>query len=272
MLVYLFWTSRKLWTVALPTFAIGVWLPFALNQSGDVIDGFWLQQSNPLRFLVDMSITTRFSDWSLNVVMLIVAVVMAILFIALWRWRSQVNGWWLALVVIPPSLQWFVGLVWHPIYLERTMIFSMLLLVVPVAWYLSKQGSRIIVGLALISILSGLGSLYTGDRSNMDDVITECEGRKVYAVNTYTAVHASHYTDADVMVYEDSNSTAQQLPMEARKALWDVVALDELDNDTCLLAQVDAYTKPEQLEHIQYLSIAPMIIEINRHAYWVVGK
>ena len=106
----------------------------------------------------------------------------------------------------------------------------------------------------------------------MDDVITECEGRKVYAVNTYTAVHASHYTDADVMVYEDSNSTAQQLPMEARKALWDVVALDELDNDTCLLAQVDAYTKPEQLEHIQYLSIAPMIIEINRHAYWVVGK
>ena len=75
---------------------------------------------------------------------------------------------WLGLTFGVPLAQWLTGFVWHPIYLERTMLFSVLLLLVPVASWLDRHATRLMSGFGIMVVLLGLLGVYTNDRNSFE--------------------------------------------------------------------------------------------------------
>ncbi|MEO0564066.1 MAG: hypothetical protein AAF125_18320, partial [Chloroflexota bacterium] len=263
--------TRRPWAVTVPALAIAWWFPTALAQASDVSDGFWIMQSTPVRFLVDMTITTRFPGWPLGIILLIVIAALGIIGAAVWAWRRDVSWLWLAAVVVPPVVQWSVGVVWSPIYLERTLLFSAALLVIPVGAWIERYGHQRVMVLGAAALLMALGSLTAQDRSIADDVLDQCGDRIVYAPTTYSAILASHYSDRVVVTSPESNTTAQELPRDVRRMLWLWNYEPDLQPGFCLFAQVDGFTSDEQVQHITALAPDAEIVRSNRFAYYAVA-
>lgn len=241
----------------LPAGAMASWLPVALQQAGDVSDGFWLTQYTPIRHIVEMTIGARFGGSESAVIPMIVS--MLILVVAVWKWRKRASWIWLAVATAVPAGQWITGVVWHPVYLPRTLLFSSLLLVIPVAWWLDRASIKPLAVAGALSVIIGLGALYQFDRTSYsDDIIAECgDASIIYATNTHTAILASHHGSADeVWLYEQGNSTAQYLPREAQEALFDNVTnlLREPVEDVCIVAQVSPFNSSAEMTHLTLLS------------------
>ncbi len=264
---------RRLLPAVVACGAVLIWLPMAALQASDVADGFWLQQSTVIRYLVDMTITVRFPEQPLGLVLVTLVSWLAVMGAAVWRWRDRADGLWLLMVAVIPLVQWSIGVVWQPIYLERTMLVSALLLIIPVAHYITYHARPAVTMLAVLAVLAALASILTQDRSIADDVFAHCDETYItYAGNTYTGIQASHYRhDWPVLVAKDGNSTAQSLPDTARRRLWLLLPGDEIARNTCVVAQVDAYTTPEQYDRLSRITDDDRtILEVNQHAYWVV--
>ena len=122
-----------------------------------------------------------------------------------------------------------------------------------------------LIGAALVMIV-------ISDRSMVDDVFAACgDANVVYAGNTYSAIQASHYTDAVVLTAINGNSTAQSLPDAARRSLWLVLLEPRPPAGACGVAQVDAFTSPQQLAHLEAMTdVRRKIVEVNEYAYWIV--
>jgi hypothetical protein len=267
-------TRRQWLAVSLPLVAIGAWLPVAVSQSADVSDGFWLMQSTPIRYLVDMTITTK-TDLPLSLLLVLVAGVCAILISSAWSWSKsgQVSWLWIILVAVIPAIQWSIGVVWHPVYLERTLIISAVLWLIPVAWWLEHRARISVTLLYAITIGLTLFSIATGDRSKADEAIAACGSSPIiYAVTTYSAIQATHYSDSLVIAYRNGNSTAQQLPTTSRNALWLLLDPGRIPAGVCVLAQVDAYTTDDQYQHLEQITgNRHQVIPVNTHSYYVVS-
>lgn len=261
--------SRRWWVAIFPALAIVGWLPFALEQSGDVANGFWLRQSIPVRYLVDMTISTRLPDLPIWVVLIVASVAMAITGAAVWQFRRLITWHWLAVLVIPAAGQWLAGEVWHPIYLSRTMLFSALLLSVPLAYWFGCSARRWVGWLGIASVAVMVGSLWVYDRSPVDEYIKLCGDSVIYAPSTYSAILATHYSDSMVVTSPDGNTTAQSLPQSVREKLWVNAKPDNL-NGMCLLSLVDSFTPEPQIELIYRLTHEPTIISEIDFAYYIV--
>lgn len=262
--------SGRLRVAVLPGLAVGSWFPFALQQASDVADGFWIRQSVPVRYIVDMTITTRFPDWPLPLVVVIVGVGLGVIGVAVWDWRRNASWLWLVTVTVPPAAQWLTGEVWNPIYLERSLLFSALLLAVPVGWWLNYNARHVTALAGLLAVSLALLSVWTLDRSNADAALAKCDSPIVWAGNTYSAVLANHYTDAIVMTATNPNSTAQSLPASSRRVLW--LEVEAPPPGACVFAQVDAYTTRNQLTQLQQLTDAATVETDTRYAYYLIDK
>lgn len=258
------------WRLSLATsIAIAVWVPFAFVQAGDVANGFWIMQSNPLRFIVDMTTTTRFFMSPLWLTLFVVGVWIALIGVSVWLWRKKASLLWLSLVTLPAVAQWLVGGVWHPIYLERTLLFSALLLVIPVAWWLSFKARPVLVLLMLVILMFANVELYMRDRTFADEALAACGGASVvYAPDTFSAVLADHYSDALIMVNrKHGNTLSQQLPDTTRETLWLVVNPEHLSPGTCFFIQEGALTDLGLWDHAK--SITRDIEVKHIHDYYV---
>lgn len=246
-------SQRKFLALLAPFSTIALWLPIGLSQAKDVADGFWLIQYPPYRHIIEMTIGSRFK--SAETAILPMAIVMAIIFVAIIKWRKKADLLWFAVVVIVPLAQWTVGVVWHPIYLPRTLLFSALLLIIPIASWLDTDANLLLAFGGIISLMVAIGSLYLLDRSSPgDDAIRACDGYPtIYTTNNHTGIWALHYSDASVMVYENGNSSAQQLTHEAQAALFDDVGnILERDNPSniCVVSQVSVFNSRDELAHL----------------------
>ncbi len=265
------WWHRK-WMYSLPGVAVILaWLPFAYVQSRDVVDGFWLQQSMPLRFAVDMTITNRFGDiLPPVVVLLMIGVFMSVVAASVWKWRKRVSWLWLALVVIPPAAQWLTGLVLAPIYLPRTLLFSALLLLVPLGEYVAYHSTIWIRGAVVVCVTMAMFAIYSHDRSPADDVVSRCEDRIVYAGTTFSAIVASHYSD-NVILWRDGETTAQDMSYDVRNDLWLLTDFEWLpEKDACFFTVVDSFTSQQQVDHLAKLVNEPEILYQNNYAYYAL--
>lgn len=246
--------NNKLRALILPTATIILWIPTVLIQAKDVSDGFWLPQYPVYQHAIEMTIGTRFvSAWTAFLPMVFV---MAIIGLAIWKWKARADELWLIVAIGVPLAQWIVGIVWHPIYLPRTLLFSALLLIIPVAWWLDNYAIRSLVFFGLVGLLIGIASLHLIDRSSQADVaIAHCDGYEtIYATNTKTAIFARHYRqDATVILYEQGNSLAQELPYATQRVIFDDVnnLLNMSIEDVCVVSRINMYNTPEEMNHLE---------------------
>src|SRR5690606_1395881 len=137
-------------------------------------------------------------------------ITVTIIGLSVWLWRKKADWLWFAVVVIVPLSQYIVSILWHPIYLPRTLFLSALLLIIPVAVWLDTNANVLLAFAGLLAMIVGIGSLYLIDRPASSNLaIQACEGYEtIYATNTHTAILAKHYSNARVIVYENGNSVA----------------------------------------------------------------
>jgi 4-amino-4-deoxy-L-arabinose transferase-like glycosyltransferase len=269
---------RKFLVAVLPVVSILSWLPIALNQASDVKNGFWITQSYPWSFIMDMTIGVRGSSpWSAAIPIIIF---ISVLGVALWLWKKQVDLLWVGIVVAVPLSQWFVGVVWHPIYLPRTLLFSALLLTIPMAWFLSNYTMKPLLIAGGVAVLVSIFNLNLLDRAvNGDVAIMLCADYSViYATNVNVAVRARHYNgDARIVVYSHGNSTAQQLTLSAQKAMFDDVndIFEIQDDDICIVSRVNMYNTEIEMNHLQEIAQVfgdPIRIEESDTTYYLIWR
>ncbi|MEM9954352.1 MAG: glycosyltransferase family 39 protein [Chloroflexota bacterium] len=245
-------SHRSLRALVLPFSSMGLWFPIAVTQASDVADGFWLPQWSGWQHISTMTVGVRFD--SPNVALLPIAITTALIGVSIWQWRKKADVAWLAVVVLVPLAQWLVGVVWHPIYLPRTLLFSALLLIVPVAQFLEDEAHRIIPIVALVCVFAAYLSMSLKDRNlDADTAIHACDGYEtIYASNVHTGIIARHFSDSQVIVYEHGNSTAQQLPRESQEAIFDSVGniFDYRSQDVCVVSQISVFNSEREIQHL----------------------
>lgn len=268
---------RTIRALIIPFSSMGIWFPVALNQSADVADGFWLPAWSPWMHVPEMTIGLRFD--TPDAALMPVAITTAIILVSVWLWRKQVDLSWMAVVIAVPFAQWIVGVIWHPIYLPRTLIFSALLLIIPVAFWLENYAHRYAAAVGLIAILVAYIAMnFTDKNLEADEAVFMCNDYStIYATNMHSGILARHFSDARVIVYEDGNSTAQQLPVQAQNALFDDVdnIFNLPDQDICVFTQVSVFNTPHEVEHIEQIIEAfdpgiHIIGEVEKLGYYMV--
>jgi hypothetical protein len=181
----------------------------------------------------------------------------AIISLAVWRWRYRLDNVWLMFVLAVPLMQWLVGFIWHPVYLPRTLLFSAILLAVPVAWWLDTVPVRWLAGAGCMALLVAVVSVQQYDRPyNADEAVQACSGYStIYATNTKTAILARHFSNADVLVFAGGNSTDQHLPDSARKVLFSGIGtLEHRMNNVCVIGKISMFNTQQEMNHIDELA------------------
>jgi uncharacterized membrane protein len=244
----------KLRTIILPIASIAAWFPFALMQARDVNDGFWITMNYPFLHVIEMTVGRSFGNPDIAIVVLIITT--SIIFVAVWQWRKQMDMAWLALVAIVPLSLWFVGIVWQPIYLSRTLLFSAMLLIVPMAWWLDAFATRWLVVIGTIAMVVGLSWMYVEDRGDMQsEALKMCDGYDtIFAITTNVGVLANHYTNAKIIGYAHSDNSAQTLTQASREVLFDDIQyLPPEDERVCILSQVSGWNTPGQMLYLGFI-------------------
>lgn len=235
----------------IPSITISLsYLPFLLKQSQDVKDGFWLQFHGveAVRLLNEMSIAWRIPI-SLTIALNGSIVVLTILSLyASRRWLEKPLGLiFLLAVITTPALTAIISIVWNPIYLNRALLASPLLLTIPIAYayHHLNLGDRFTLRLLLIptiaiSYLAMLGFFGEyGKRAPMGDYINDsCQyADAVFTASTAVKFIADYYApeSVNVSILRYANDLNQHLPNEAKEALsWQQV--DNLPpGKTCIL-------------------------------------
>lgn len=235
-------------------------LSLMLAQSADVSDGFWLPLQFPLWHLIDMT-TTRGATALWMIPFIYVPVLLGVMLSLLWLRRNPVKvnaqAWhiWALLAVGVPALAWGISLVWEPVYLSRSLLFPAILLLVPLAMYLSRMRHVLTAGL-LIAVLLSLLNLYITPRTDQGDMFAHCDGADhVYTTQTNIAILAKHYTDLPVTTWRDANNMHQWLSHDAKEAMgiaWGSV--HDLAGEICVVAQLDYYTSNPERMHLEFIS------------------
>lgn len=271
--------TRRIRAAVLPSLTIMLWLPIAITQSQDVLDGFWLDRYHIYRHLLEMSIGARFTG--IESAFLPMTITSMITAVALWQGRRRVSWLWLVVVALVPILQWIPGIVIAPVYLPRTLLLSTVLLILPVSYWLANHANRIAAALGFVALMVGLWNQYTIPKQGFtNEAMAMCDGfSTIYATNTHTAILAKHYhKQSHIRVYEGGNSIAQQLTLDARAALFDSVGtLNTIQiteggintiqlNDLCIISQIDRYNTRNELQHLETIisSHNPHVITVGR--------
>ena len=251
------WRWSRLWWKwsALALVLIVPCVLLALSQSRDVADGFWLLDSNPLWHIVDMTIERQKPFPAL--VPLTYAPVMVITIAALWHCRRWLLDPLVAALTALPFITWGISLVWHPIYLSRTLIAPVLLMVMLWAIYLRRSGWHVPAALAF-TIAASLPGVYTiTPGSDLREIFGRCDGADlVYATSTHVAINALYYAPAPVVVWWGGNGVSQTLPAASRLAMGMTMTsgIDtKLRGDVCVVELVNYLTTQAEYNHIAAL-------------------
>lgn len=261
----------------LPSATIVAWLPVALNQAQDVANGFWLPQYSAYMFAVEMTIGSRFVNHALAFPMQGAFMLVVLVAFVMYRWKA--TRLWLVALVLPATFQYLVGVVWHPIYLPRTLIFSGLLLMLPVAIWIAHYRLKVLFALFAISMVVGIINLITIPLEGrfIDDVLAYCDGYDaIYVTSTHNGIMINHFADKPVFVYSNGDNIAQTLPLESKQSIFaGVTDLRIIDRSRfCLIGVVSMWNEQNEIDHLN--TLAPLATNIERYqvpknsAYYVI--
>jgi hypothetical protein len=251
-----------------------LWLPTMLAQSGDIVDGFWLQPINlglALSVVTDMSVTRAIHTEFVAVVMVIAIGATLVGLASYWRWMlySPRGRAYSALVIGVPVLLALAAWLWAPVYLTRALLpvglglallWAMLLVHKP----LSRLAIPVAIGLALVSFYTpGLG------RFNMRAAVDECmDAASVYVTSIPAALFASYYLpQAELRVWAEAGDLNQTLQRDAMAAMGlQVGTFTDLARPACLLMLDTSQTREDERDYVAHIGAsAPHTLT----EYWV---
>lgn len=234
------------------------WLPMALHQASDVANGFWLTQYSPYRHILEMTIGNKF--WSSLWAFLPQVASMLIILLSFVMYRRRANALWLVMVAGVPAVQAIVSILWHPIYLPRTLLFSSLLMMIPVALWIHRYRLNWLALAGLVAALVGIMNMMpmSEPRETIYDVLETCgDSSTIYATSTHVGILLKHFSDKPVIVFEDGNSMAQELPLDSRLAIFDGVGnINNLPHEgVCVVGMMELLNEPQEVHHLNSIGI-----------------
>ena len=216
------------------------WAPWAVvgiaAQMRQVYSGFWLpplQVGDSLFPFLSMSVGTRLSDplqfiayagW-------LAAVGVALIASRCWL-RSGRGRLFLAMSLGVPAATILVSLLWRNVYVARTMLAAVCLLVIPLAWaltHLARPNRRVLVLVTTVTLALGLTAHYFPDanrgRGATDTWLTPIEqgwkpGDVVYHLAVDSAIGVSYYLPGKASaLLPESNDLGQSLTDQTKQAM-----------------------------------------------------
>jgi hypothetical protein len=250
--------SGDLWFWAFSPSAVAAvaWLPFMVQQTKDVANGFWLTFSpslllTPLNtMVVGFGIPDRY-------LLHITALWLGLLFVSLFFMRRSfktIQGQsWLLLTLGAPALAALVSLVWHPVYLDRAFLVSGLLLTVPCGLFLSEvnKGDRLTALVIIVpALLIGVLSYY--DASKFYDyaplIAKGCQGAdSIFETKVAGRILSAYYSPLPQVLWSQANDETQTLTDDAKQALgWQIGDISSLRGHTvCVLDWYTVHNRPD---------------------------
>ena len=257
------WVNWFQWLI-IPGAIASLWLPFALQQSKVIADGFWIQpftMGMGVRLITDMTVGRQLPPELAPIFYFLIFLLTLVSLIVARRWLATVNGLqWLALVVGVPAAVAVASIVWHPVYLTRAMLPCGVALSILWAYLLVHAPARGLARLVAVPVLFGaLISFYSplsGGREDIRAYFAPCAGvTAVYSTSIPASMFDSYYIDAPLINWPDAGDLNQTLTPASKEAYGLVPgSIDDLRGDVCLLALDTPVTT--DAERAQVASIA----------------
>lgn len=233
-----------------------------LIQSSDVANGFWLPPVNPTWHIIDMTVMLKVSDGALALVIMLT--IMFVTALSIWVARGLLTRSWrgqfVAVIALVPVALWAVGEVWHPIYLQRAVLASTIMIVVIWSYAMTRLHWSITLLFWLVlnlSIIAAQHDYLIEKQVTIRDVFDYCDGVDyVYATTTHMGINALYYAPAPLKAWRNGDSLAQELSNEAKQSLG--LQLVQGYNDLpsgewCLVAMYEANTRDAEIRHINHI-------------------
>lgn len=267
----------------------------AYLQTEHVISGFWLQARAPFVHVLTTSLTASLpSGWLQVGGMVLVVFLSAIALVsALLSSKPLQRIYIYSIALLVPGLAWFVGLVFRPIYLPRTMLAATLILVVFWSGWIATLPRRWqSFVLALLIGYSGAAHGYNVYQQFTDGIVrtdmnqeffAHCTGADViHTVQLNLAIPAEFYAPdgVEVVTWTSGQNNHQRLTDDAIRAMNinQVASWTQLTGDVCIVAQYSYYTEESEIEYLTAVADTAQLVytENNRlyayEVYWLYDR
>lgn len=255
---------RWLEWLIVPGAVASLWLPFALQQSKVIADGFWIQPFSAgmgLRLYMDMTIGRQLAPELAPILYLLIFLLTLLGLFSARRWLVTVNGLqWLALTVGVPAAVALASILWHPVYLTRALLPCGVALALIWAHLLIHAPARGLARLVALPVLfTAIICFYApwlGGREDVRNYVAPCAGvSAVYSTSIPASMFDSYYIDAPLINWPGAGDLNQTLTPESKAAYGLIPGnIDDLRGDVCLLALDTPVTTDS--ERAQIASIA----------------
>lgn len=270
---YLSWRLWRWIPATIPVVLVAaacLWL--MSQQAQDVADGFWLLPILPLTHITEGTVLLPPSPFDiLTYSCVIVLTVMG-------YWALIKTAWFSLLVtviaIVVPVLLFAVSALWHPVYLPRSLLASVLILVPGWALLVRKHWFYQVMLCAMLVI--SIPAMYARREGvELRDLMSHCAGADlVVTTSTSMNIVAKHYVPAGarVLSYVGGNSINQTLDTEARNAMgFDFTPVELLTGQVCMVVQWNAYTTDSEKNRISDLKFkyAPAVATFRANQFVV---
>lgn len=233
----LLWYARKQlrpYQILLTICLSSVFVPLALSQSGDVINGFWLQLRFPLHHII-MNFGYRQND----LIILVIPFIGFFVVSGLKHHRYNLLIWGVPIAI------WVVSAFFVPVYLFRTLTASVVIIVMLSVPLIYRRNTIVFVTLLFIFSLT---MYFTGQkRIDFNQAFSHCEGQDyLVATSTGLTIIALYHSPLPAYSYGiDTNS--QWLSNEAKQAMG--FMRPPQDGKGCLVTYNNKETEPMEKLH-----------------------
>ena len=233
---------RWRWVITLGVLAVlsATYIPFILRQSGDVQDGYWLPDPEPLRLFTTIP-TTLVSYYVRDIILFPVWLgmigIMVVMIWTLWGWWRRPEGRFIALIlVLLPLLAMGISLTWYNIYLPRAMVPTLSLIALPWTRMLfdTPQRETLLRFSLTLALIAAPMMTPRGFHTESYRVCAEQDADAAYFTNIQSAVVAGYYLDIPVYAWPPASEANSSYPRDFWPYLGVTPAyLEEIDGRIC---------------------------------------
>jgi hypothetical protein len=233
-----------------------IWLPFMLQQSTDISNGFWIPPLTLPGSLWYVMANTAGVNMPDLFVLPVFLPLWAVTLFAIWhskRWLLTRRGLlYLGLCFGAPALLSLVSWLWRPVYVSRALLPSGVALAILWAIYITNRGKNAwwltgaALGLSVVGFYSPVAA-----KTPVEGYLKSCSGADMaYYTDVVAWFYGNYYVDAPSLVWEGANDLNQSLPDTAKAVLFNQGNETNLRGKVCLIEVDTPYSTADERSHV----------------------